>query len=219
MRYRLAIILLLVLSGSNTGCTKPVTTSTPPLSSNPGKMASRWTFDNDPAAGLPAGMVVFSGNWSVRIEPGTPSAPNALCQTGKDVFPALILDNTVYTDFTVQTSFKPVSGNTDRAAGIIFRVQDKNNYYILRANALENSINIYKYVNGTRVVLKEGAAPVASNQWQDLRVEVSGVRIRGLLNGQPVVETVDETFKSGRVGLWTKADSVTCFDDVAIFVP
>jgi hypothetical protein len=115
---------------------------------------------------------------------------------------------------TVTARFKPVSGNSDRAAGIIFRIQDKDNYYILRANALEDNVNIYKYVGGWRRVVQEGSAKVPSGTWQELRVEVKGNHIRGFLNGKLVVEATDDTFKAGKIGLWTKADSVTCFDNI-----
>jgi hypothetical protein len=174
----------------------------------------QWTFDTDRVGGLPAGAQVFSGNWAVRAESDTPSPPNALCQTGTDLYPALTLSDKIFADVVVSTRFKPVSGTTDRAAGIIFRIQDKDNYYILRANALEDNVNIYKYTGGSRHEIKGGSAKVPSGQWQELRVEVKGNAIRGLLDGKLVVETHDDTFKAGRIGLWTKADSVTCFDDV-----
>jgi hypothetical protein len=131
----------------------------------------------------------------------------------------MTLSDAVYTDVSVSTRFKPISGSIDRAAGIIFHVQDENNYYILRANALENNVDIRKYVNGRRSTLKTGSVNVLSGQWQELRVEVSGNQIRGFLDGQLVVETSDDTFTSGKVGLWTKADSVTCFDDVEVRAP
>jgi hypothetical protein len=178
--------------------------------------AAHWTFNTDPAGRLPAGATVFSGTWTVRAEPGTPGAPNALCQTGRADYPAISLSDTVYSDVTVSTRFKAVSGRTDRAAGIIFRIKDKNNYYILRANALEDNVNIYRYVGGRRREIQEGTAKVPSGTWQELRVEVRGNRMRGFLNGRQVVEATDETFKAGNIGLWTKEDSVTCFDDVLI---
>jgi glycosyl hydrolase family 59 (putative galactocerebrosidase) len=86
----------------------------------------------------------------------------------------------------------------------------------VRANALEDNINIYKYVNGQRIDIKDGSGKVVSGKWQELRVEVAGKQIRGFLEGQPVVETTDDTYKAGTVGLWTKSDSVTCFDNVQI---
>jgi hypothetical protein len=119
----------------------------------------------------------------------------------------------------VSTRFKPISGSIDRAAGIIFRVQDENNYYILRANALENNVDIRKYVDGIRITLKITSIEVLTGQWQELRVEVVGSQIQGFLNNELVVETSDDTFQSGKIGLWTKADSVTCFDDVEARTP
>ncbi len=174
----------------------------------------QWAFDTDKIGGLPAGAQLFSGNWAVRAEADAPSPPNALCQTGTAQYPALSLSDKVFADVTVSIRFKPISGSEDRAAGIIFRVQDKDNFYILRANALEDNVNIYKYVAGRRHEVKGGSAKVPSGKWQELRVEVKGDSIRGFLNGKLVVEARDDTFKAGKVGLWTKADSVTCFDNV-----
>ncbi|KAB0670472.1 DUF1080 domain-containing protein [Oryzomonas sagensis] len=178
--------------------------------------ASQWTFDREQAGKLPAGATVFAGKWAVRGEPGAPSAPNALCQTGYSDYPALSLGDKVYGDVTIATQFKAISGSGDRAAGIIFRIRDKDNYYILRANALEDNVNIYTYAGGRRRSVREGSAKVPSGTWQELRVEVRGNRIRGFLNNKQVVEAIDDTFKAGKVGLWTKADSVTCFDNVRV---
>jgi hypothetical protein len=178
--------------------------------------SAQWTFDKDQVGKLPIGATVFKGNWAVRAETGTTSPPNSLCQTGKADYPALSLSETIYTDVTVTTRFKAISGKIDRAAGIFFRIQDKNNYYILRANALEDNVNIYKYVGGWRRAIQEGSVKVPSGTWQELRVEVKGNHIRGFLNGTQVVEATDDTFKSGKIGLWTKEDSVTCFDDVHV---
>jgi len=176
-----------------------------------------FNFERDAVDGLPSGAIVFSGTWAVRAENDAPSPPNALCQMGTATYPALSLTNAQYGDVTIITRFKAISGQADQAAGIIFRIQDKDNYYIVRANALENNVIIFKYVGGQRTQIKEGAAKVGSGKWQELRVEVIGNRIRGLLDGNSVVETTDNTFKNGGVGLWTKADSVTCFDDVRVF--
>ena len=181
----------------------------------PGR-TTEWTFDKDTVGGLPTGATAFSGHWAIRAEAGTPSPPNALCQTGSAEFPALALGETVYTDVSIEAAFKPISGREDQAAGIIFRTQDKDNYYIVRANALEDNVNTYKYVRGRRILLKGTRVKMVSGKWQALGAEVIGSRIRGSLNGQPVVEAADETFKAGEVGLWTKADSVTCFDDVRV---
>jgi hypothetical protein len=173
-------------------------------------------FDSDKVGGLPAGANAFSGKWAVHQESDAPSKPNALCQTGTAQYPALSVGDTPYTDATITVRFKPISGNEDRAAGIVFRIQDKDNYYIVRANALENNVNIYRYKGGRRSAIKEGTKQVASGQWQELRVEVKGNTIKGFLNGDLAVEATDSTFKSGKIGLWTKADSTTCFDDFEV---
>ena len=177
------------------------------------------TFDSEPIGGQPPGAVVFSGSWAIRAEDGTPSPPNALCQTATAEFPALSLGEVVYSDVVLSARFKPISGRTDQAAGLLFRIQDKDNYYILRANALEGNVNLYKYAGGRRSGLKDGSAKVVAGQWQDLRVEVTGKQFRGFLDGQQVVEASDDTYQAGKVGLWTKADSVTCFDDVEAHTP
>ncbi len=192
--------------------TATVTYERPPSSAAP----SSWSFDGDAGGSAPAGAQVFSGTWVVRAEPDAPSGPNALCQTGDAEFPAVALGTGVYGDLTVTMRFKPISGKVDQAAGIIVRVQDKDNYYIVRANALETNVNLYKYAGGRRSAIKEGSAKVQRGQWQELRLEASGDRLRGYLNGALVVEASDPTYRAGRIGLWTKADSVTCFDDVVV---
>jgi hypothetical protein len=175
-----------------------------------------WTFDDGPVGGPPPGAEFFAGDWVVRPEPDAPTPPNALCQMATAPFPAICLSDRVYTDLEVSVRFKPLSGQEDQAAGIIFRVQDKDNYYILRANALENNVMFFLYAGGKRSILKRSAADVPSGRWQELRVEVVGNRFRGFLDGKFVVEVSDDSYRAGKVGLWTKADSVTCFDNVRV---
>jgi len=176
-------------------------------------------FDAAPSDATSTFGTVFSGTWEVRAEADAPSPPNALCQTGTATFPAVSLGDAVFGDVVATTRFKPISGREDRAAGLIFRVQDQDNYYILRANALENNVNFYKYAGGSRSTLKEGKSQVVAGQWQELRVEAIGNHLRGFLNDQQVVEVSDDTYQAGQIGLWTKADSVTCFDDVNAQIP
>ena len=178
--------------------------------------ATRWSFDQDPAGSVPSGMSVFAGRWAVRAEAGTPSAPNALCQTATAEFPALQLSSELHRDMAVSARFKPISGREDQAGGVLLRVRDAKNYYIVRANALEGNVVIFKYVDGRRSEIKSGAATVPSGTWQLLRAEAIGTRIRGYLGGTLVVEGEDSTFSEGGAGLWTKSDSVTCFDDVVL---
>jgi hypothetical protein len=177
---------------------------------------AEWTFDSDPTGGPPPGTEVFDGDWRVRPEPDAPTPPNALCQTATAPFPALCLSDRVYTDVEVSVRFKAVSGREDQAAGILFRVQDRDNYYIVRANALENNVMFFLYASGTRSILKRSPAQVRTGQWQELKVEVVGNRFRAFLDGKFVAEVTDDSFRAGKVGLWTKADSVTGFDNVRV---
>ena len=212
-RFRVVgLCLALLIIASACEGQASITYPSAPASASPGS----WTFDGDAASGVPAGAEVFSGSWVVRAEADAPSKPNALCQVGDTEFPAIALGSSVYGDLTVSLRFKPISGKVDQAAGIIFRIQDRNDYYIIRANVLESNVNLYKYAGARRSGIKDGGAKVAVGQWQELRLEVSGDRLRGFLNGQLIVEATDSTYKAGRVGLWTKADSVTCFDDVVV---
>lgn len=220
-----AVVALLVGCGSgepaSPSTSGPQTQSTPATTTQSGSASpvnpgteTLWSFDKDPTGSAPEGTEIFSGTWEVRPESDAPSTPNALCQTGEAEFPALVLGGELYTDLMLSTKFKPISGKQDQAAGLIFRVQDKDNYYIVRTNALEGNVNIYKYANGRRSVIKEGSANVASGQWQELRVQANGNSIQGFLDNQLVVEATDDTYQVGKVGLWTKADSVSCFDNV-----
>jgi hypothetical protein len=207
----------LVLSGCSSAEPPP---RTPMLETSALTPVGQWQFGDARAGALPAGSQPFNGTWTVRAEADAPSGSNALCQTGNADFPGIMLDPTPRADVVISARFKPISGSVDRAAGLIFRVQDGRNYYILRANALDNNVNLYKYQDGRRSSLKDGPAKVASGQWQELRVEARGETLRGFLNGAPVVEARDTTFKNaGAVGLWTKADSQTCFDNVEVSVP
>src|SRR5258707_1915234 len=210
----------LLLAGCANQAQPPTVPSASPVPLSAMTSSGKWSFDADEIGGLPSGAQAFSGSWAVRAESDAPSEPNALCQTGTADFPAIMLDPKPYTEVVVVARFKPISGSTDRAAGLIFRIKDNGNYYILRANALENNVNLYKYVDSRRADLKDGQTKVESGKWQELRVEARGQMLRGFLNGQPVVETTDSTFSAaGGVGLWTKADSQTCFDDVEVSVP
>ncbi len=211
MTKNTAMLLLVALS---TGCDgKPqVRYQTGDRTVSPGQV-EEWGFDKDSVGKPPAGAEVFSGEWAVGDEPNAPSPPHTLCQSGTAKYPAVRLGDKVYADLVATVQFKPISGKEDQAAGLIFRVQDANNFYILRANALEGNVVLFRYAGGSRSTIKEGRVKVVSGQWQELKMEVDGNRFRGFLNGQLVVTATDDTFAAGGVGLWTKADSITCFDD------
>jgi hypothetical protein len=143
-------------------------------------------------------------------------------QAGEATYPLCIRQEPVLADGFVEVRFKPVAGKEDQAGGVVWRYRDPANYYLCRANALENNVVLYKVENGKRkaldIVGRAGGygvkEPVSGGVWHTLRVEFSGSRFKVLLDGKPLFEVEDATFTGeGRTGLWTKADSVTRFDD------
>ena len=176
-------------------------------------------FDKAEVGKPPAGWTATQtgsgrAQWSVIRDDTAPSKPNALKQSGEATYPVCIKDDTSIKDGFVEVKFKPISGREDQAAGLVWRAKDPNNYYVARANALESNVTIYHTINGRRTEKKRTSAKVIANQWQSLRVDFQGNHLTVALNGQKALEWDDETFKdAGRVGVWTKADSVTLFDD------
>jgi 3-keto-disaccharide hydrolase len=152
--------------------------------------------------------------WAVVQDDTAPSKPNVLKQSGQATYPVCLKDDTSLKDGFVEVKFKAISGREDQAGGLVWRAKDANNYYIARANALENNVTIYHTINGRRTETKRARMTVASNQWHTLRVDFQGNHFTVTFNGQKALEWDDETFKdAGKVGVWTKADSVTEFDD------
>ena len=219
MRTRPVVVtaVLLALAGLSVGCGgKPQVRYQPGDRTAVAGQVEEWTFDKDTPGKPPTGAEVFAGTWEVKAEADAPSLPNVLCQTATAEYPAIRFGDKVYADLVATVRFKSISGKDDQAAGIIFRVQDANNYYILRANALEDNVILFRYASGSRSTIKSGSAKVPAGQWQELKVEAEGNRFRGYLDGKLVVEATDAAFAAGGVGLWTKADSVTCFDDFRV---
>ena len=152
--------------------------------------------------------------WAVESDTTAPSKPNVLKQSGVGDFPWAVKGDAKIADGYVEVKFKALSGKRDQAGGVVWRWKDGNNYYVARANALENNVSLYYTEKGRRNTLKYVDAPVALNTWHVLRVEFRDKRIRVLLNGKPYIEMDDAHISGdGAVGLWTKADSVTLFDD------
>jgi len=119
-------------------------------------------------------------------------------------------------DGYVEVKFKALSGRRDQAGGVVWRWKDGNNYYVARANALENNVSLYYTTNGRRNTIKYVNAPVPKNVWHTLRVEFANDAINVSLNGKTYIREQDRHITgNGAVGMWTKADSVTAFDDFA----
>ena len=187
----------------------------------PFAQAASENFDGTKPGTLPAGWaagVTGSGapRWSVEADSAAASPPHVLKQSGKGTFPWCVRQDAALVDGYVEVKFKPLSGREDQAGGVVWRWKDRDNYYVARANALENNVSLYYTQNGRRITLKYVDAPVARNAWHTLRVEFSGKRIRVVFDGKPYIEMDDDHITGGgAVGVWTKADSVTVFDDFA----
>jgi len=155
-----------------------------------------------------------TAKWTIEHDDSAPSKPNVLKQSGQATYPVCIKDDTSIKDGFVEVKFKPISGKEDQAGGVIWRAKDSNNYYIARANALEDNVTIYHTINGRRTEKKRTNMKVASNQWHTLRVDFQDNHFTVTLDGKKAIDWDDNTFKdAGKVGVWTKADSVTLFDD------
>jgi hypothetical protein len=152
--------------------------------------------------------------WAVVADDSAPSKPNVLKQSGQAAYPVCIKDETSLKNGFVEVKFKPLSGKEDQAGGVLWRCKDADNYYIARANALENNVTIYHTIKGKRTEKKRADMKVSSNEWHTLRVDFQGSHFTVALDGKKALEWDDDTFKeAGKVGVWTKADSVTLFDD------
>jgi hypothetical protein len=152
--------------------------------------------------------------WGIVADDSAPSKPNVLKQSGEATYPVCFKNDTSLKDGFVEVKFKPVSGKEDQAGGVIWRCRDEDNYYIARANVLEDNVTIYHTIKGKRVSFKNIDAKVAPGVWHTLRVEFRGNKFTVILDGAKVIEVADDSFAdAGKVGVWTKADSVTLFDD------
>jgi hypothetical protein len=176
-------------------------------------------FDDMRAGAPPQGwtpMQTGSGTakWAVEKDNSAATKPNVLKQSGQATFPVCFKNDTNIKDGFVEVKFKAIAGKEDQAGGVIWRLQDGNNYYIARANALENNVTIYHTIKGKRTEKRRTNVKVASGQWHTLRVDFKGNHFTVSFDGKKAIEWNDETFKeAGKVGVWTKADSVTEFDD------
>jgi hypothetical protein len=191
-------------------------------------MAETLDFDDGAAGRPPQGWTLAATGkgqpkWTIEPEATAPSKPNVLKQSGTATFPVALKNGTAIRDGFVEVKFKAIDGAEDRAAGLIWRAKDADNYYVVRANALEDNVVLYKTIKGVRspldIVGRKGGygvkIPVPSGQWHTLRCEFAGTRFTVIYNGKPLFEVDDATLtNAGMIGLWTKADSVTAFDDL-----
>lgn len=183
-----------------------------------GQAPKGFEFGHTAKAGAP-------GKWIVQSEGSNKYLAQVDADNTRSRFPVAVVTEVNAADIDLSVRFKPVSGRVDQAAGLVWRFQNEDNYYIVRANALEDNVVLYKVENGKRTDLPlkgEGRtygkeADVPTGQWSTLRVVATGSRFEVHLNGTKLYEVEDTTFsQAGKVGVWTKADSVTQFDDLTV---
>jgi hypothetical protein len=182
--------------------------------------AATVNFDDLKSGSAPEGWTTgVTGNgkatWTIESDPTAPSKPNVLKQSSEGSYPYAAKKDVSIKNGYVEVKFKAISGKEDQAAGVMWRFKDGDNYYIARANALENNVSIYFTKNGKRNTLKyQDTEKIPANVWHTLRVDFNDSKFTVSLNGNAVIEIEDKTFSdAGAVGLWTKADSVTVFDE------
>jgi hypothetical protein len=174
----------------------------------PGVLES-WTFDDEAQGTLPGDFAEVLGDW--RVEQGELHQRG---EYGGPDFPRVILRHLTYADATVRVRCFLESGETDQACGLMFRVVDSENYLLTRANALEDNVRLYRIVDGNRQQFASASLEVTSRAWHELEVTMDGAELRVAWNGTEVLSASDATFTNGKVGLWTKADAITRFDDL-----
>jgi hypothetical protein len=193
-----------------------------------GTKGTTLTFDKDAPGKPPAGLTFARtknlgkpGTWLVEAQKGAPSGGKALGQLDNDDtsarYPLAVTTTAFPANVKVSVKCKAVSGETDQACGLVFRYKDENNYYITRSNVLEENVRLYHVKDGKRTQFATWDGKVPGKVWNELSVEAKGDTLVVYFNGQKVIEAKDATFSAGgKVGLWTKADSITYFDDLTV---
>jgi Domain of Unknown Function (DUF1080) len=188
--------------------------------------SNAFNFDSDLVGEPPAGFASYAtgggppGKWVVSDMNDAPSGKQVVVQTDADTtdtrFPVLIADSGEYADLDVSMKAKSISGKIDQGMGLVFRFRDPKSYYVVRANALENNFRLYRMVSGQRLQFAGAHVKVSPGQWHTIRVVAKGDHITCWFDGKQLIDSHDKTYSSGKIGLWTKADSVIAFDDLAV---
>jgi hypothetical protein len=202
------LVLMLTLAGAAADPPKPV----------------QQDFENATVGSVPKGWTVGKTGtgegsvWKVVEDKTAPKGPKVLAQTAESpgsVFNLCVFDDSSFQDVEVTVAFKAIAGAKDQGGGIVWRYQDANNYYIARMNPLEDNFRVYKVVGGKRSAEFQNAeVKVPKGEWHTLKIKMVGDHIECFLDGKKYLDAKDDAFtKAGKVGLWTKADAQTYFDD------
>ncbi len=187
----------------------------------------QWMFDSSSPGTLPGSYVVGTlfdgrpaGEWKILITDRAKSASQVLAQLqpkGTDqTHKLLLLEGTESTNIDVEVSYLAVAGKADLGGGLLWRAKDDRNYYLLRASLVEQKIRLYRVVNGVQQIVKQIDRPLPATGWHKLRIVQRGCEMKALFDEAVLFRACDTTYISGRIGLWTKADAVTYFDDLTL---
>lgn len=183
---------------------------------SPGKI---WNFDGEKPGNVPTGFSSEGGDWKIVADPSAPSSPNVLAQLAKNTgstFNVTLVSSASYKNVDLSVRMKAMSGREDQGGGLVWRARDTQNYYLARYNPLEDNYRLYKVEKGKRIQLQ--SADIKHSQgWHSLHVTMEGDRIQCFYDGKKVLEADDATFQEpGQIGLWTKADAWSLFDDLKV---
>jgi hypothetical protein len=186
-----------------------------------------WTFDTAAPGTLPEAFSVGAlfdgrpaGEWKILITSRAKSPSQVLAQLsskGADhAYKIVLLEGTMSANVDLEVSFLPVSGKADLGGGLIWRAKDDRNYYLVRASAVEQNVTLYRIVKGVRHVIKSYNRAIGRSDWHTLRVVQHGCEMQIRYDDEPLFQLCERTFERGRIGLWTKSDAVTYFDDLQL---
>ena len=213
------------IPSAGTGNSGPMNSCQTTMAGNPAAISADtlFTFENYPVGQSPAGWSeALTGRgkpcrWEVLNDHGNRVLAQVSAETPDYRFNIIVNDGLRYKDVSVSVRFKGVKGRGDQGGGPVWRYQDSDNYYVARANPLENNFRLYKVVNGSRHMLKSASLRIDTGKWYVLKIVMQGNKIQCYFNGKPELEATDNTFSNaGKVGLWTKSDAVTWFDNMQV---
>ena len=193
----------------------------------PAVLAETWSFEGNQVGICPDGWEQAKTGegpgciWQVVADASASDGVHALAQMSSDgprpVFNLCIVEDSAFQDPEISVSVKPLSGVVDQGGGPVWRYVDANNYYVARLNPLETNFRVYKVIDGVRTQLQSAEVDEPAGEWHTLRIEQRDNHIRGYLNGKLLLEVTDNSLAdAGRIGLWTKADAVTLFDNLTV---
>ena len=190
-------------------------------------LTSAWNFDREQPGALPSEFSVGTlfdgrpaGDWQVLATNRAKSPPYVLAQLmakgAEHAYKVVLSKEVIASDLNLAVSFLPIQGQADMGGGLIWRAADDRNYYLARANPLEQNIRVYRVEKGIRRLLENFNQTIDVRQWHTLRVTHQGYHLNIFFDDKPVFDLCDKTFQTGMIGLWTKSDAVTYFDDLQL---